>query len=220
MSSDTRGIDLPQAAPAGPDVVGRSATPDVRSRIEAMMSDRPAWRVTNDSSDRPGLLAHTAAVMAEHGLSIRSARATTLDHRAQQEFEVVLVDGAPEPNWGVVGLDVRAGLLGERERSFSPFRPVGEAEVRIERDGPDQWLVHVSAPDTVGLLAIAAGWFADHELNVIRAEIGGEFGWAVDTFVVTGRIPPGGSLRLAAMLSGRDGVSSPGQVTPVDVVRW
>ena len=136
--------------------------------------------------DRRGILATTAGVMADHGLSIRSAQAETRMGRALQELEVVLAEGAVEPNWGVIGVDLRAHLLDASERRpVRRFRPEGSAEVRIAAHSPGRWAVHISAPDAIGLLAAAAGWLADHGLNVERAEIGGEFGWAFDTFIVS-----------------------------------
>ncbi len=190
-------------------VVTIASVPDIRSRIEALAGPRPTWRVVNETADRRGLLATTAAIMAEHGLSIKVAKATTADGLARQELEVTLIDGAPEPNWGVVGVDLRAALLGERARPLPSFKAEGEAAVRVLNDGPQRWVVHISAPDTLGLLAVTAAWFVDHGLNVESAEIGGEFGWAVDTFVVTGDLPAGGERRLTALLSGRETAAGP-----------
>jgi len=165
--------------------------------------DPGIWRLGVVAHDRSGLLAGTAGALAGHGLSILSASVNTWPSPglALQRVVATRPEGTPPepPDWDAVGSDLRAAL-GRSVRLAPRFvpRPPVEVVTRAAR-GDGRTVVHVRAPDRMGLLWATARWMADRGANIEVARVGSDDGMAEDTFVVTG---PVDGAALAAHLSG------------------
>ena len=143
-------------------------------------------RLTVATTDRPGLLADSASVLAANRLSIREASAATWPSRrlALHAFIVAMNRGDTGFDWDRLGQDLIAMV---RSGVASPsFTPRGRVEVRGDDVGGGSTLVQVRARDQVGLLAAICGWFARNGLNVdtVHARTSGIV--ASDQFIVTG----------------------------------
>ncbi|MGQ3376391.1 MAG: ACT domain-containing protein, partial [Caulobacteraceae bacterium] len=84
-------------------------------------------------ADRPGLLADLARVLADHGLSIRSAHIAGFGERAVDSFYVTDGDGA-KPDAGEALETVRAALEGVLDRRAAPGGSVSAPVRASQRD--------------------------------------------------------------------------------------
>jgi predicted amino acid-binding ACT domain protein len=188
-------------------------------RAVAHPLDDGALRLTVVAHDRPGLLADTAAVLATEGLSVSAASAMSWpasasgpglalhaltvfpalsdpqSHSARRMNEA----GLTEERWDRLG--ARLQDLGRSEPPVVNFAPVGRAEVRSSPSGMGRCVVTVTAPDQVGLLWAVCRWFADHDVSIEAAHIGGADGQVEDHFIVVGQPDAGG---LQGRLTGAD----------------
>jgi pimeloyl-ACP methyl ester carboxylesterase/predicted amino acid-binding ACT domain protein len=167
-------------------------------RAVARPMDGNAFRLTVVAHDRTGLLADTAAAVADAGLSVHSASAATWTEQdlALHALTVVPVSGAA-PDWDAVGERLRSAIV---QPARAPgFTPRGRATVSLAGAGPGPSIVRVTAPDQVGLLEAISRWFAAHGVGIIAAEIATRGRTATDRFVVDGDFD---HAALAAHLSG------------------
>ena len=167
-------------------------------RAVARPMDGDAFRLTVVAHDRTGLLADSAAAVADAGLSVHSASAATWTEQdlALHALTVVPVSGVA-PDWDAVGERLRSAIV---ERARPPrFTPRGRATVSLAGAGPGPSIVRVTAPDQVGLLEAISRWFAEHGVGILAAEITTRGRAASDRFVVDGDFD---HEALAAHLSG------------------
>jgi len=143
------GVRRPQAARPSP----RRAAFDVRPVALVDLEESPDAAVVEVSgADRPGLLADIARVLADHGLSIRSAHIAGFGERAVDSFYVTDAEGRkPVPGPAIDGLraglervldrrdpgaappaaQVRASMRDVSELGRGPRRPRGEGAVSL-----------------------------------------------------------------------------------------
>jgi len=150
-----------------------------------------SYRVYVAAPDRPGLLAIFAGTFALAGLDILAASSTpTRGGVALDTFVVTSATLAPvsAETWsrfermltaslaGRLALSVR---LSERRRLYTPS-VTGRVEARIEEDARGA-LLHVRAPDHVGLLYDIARAISESGLDVRSLTATSRAGWAEDT---------------------------------------
>ena len=155
-------------------------------------------RVTVVAPDRPGLLWRVAAVLALHGVDVRSAMLASEHGTAVEVFDV---EPAHEdlPDWDAVGLDVDRALHGrlaldarmaERERTYAPryrLRSARPAEPRAlfhDHLSTSATVIEVRSADGVGVLYRITRALADCELDVRSAKVVTLGHEVVDTFYV------------------------------------
>jgi pimeloyl-ACP methyl ester carboxylesterase/glycine cleavage system regulatory protein len=173
---------------------------EVRAVARGLEGSRSV-RLTVVAGDRAGLLADTAAVLADHGLSVAEASAATWSRRGIALHALTLHDaaGVDAATWQSIGAELRRAAttgagVGPR------FVPVGRVRVTVDGTEPDRSLVRVRAPDQVGLLAEICRWFADHGLSIESVHAATDDAVARDVFLVTGECD---ASALAAHLDGR-----------------
>ncbi|MDF1541550.1 MAG: HD domain-containing protein [Anaerosomatales bacterium] len=150
-----------------------------------------SYRVNVAAPDRPGLLAIFAGTFALAGLDILAANSVpTRDGIALDSFVVTSATLAPvsAETWsrfermlsaslaGRLALSVR---LSERRRLYAP-RVIGDIQARIEEDARGA-LLHVRAPDHVGLLYDIARAISESGLDVRSLTATSRAGWTEDT---------------------------------------
>jgi UTP:GlnB (protein PII) uridylyltransferase len=170
-------------------------------------------RVSLLARDRPGLLATTTGALAADGLSIVQAAAMTWLDRGWALQRVLVSD--PTMAFAHPGdLDLLRARLRTAVTGPVPVPETavtaGPAEVSVSIAPGGRRLVHVAAPDRLGLLAAISAGLDQEGCNIVvaRAEPFGEV--VVDRFLVEGE--PDGD-RLAAYLSG----GSRNTVAPAEV---
>ncbi len=144
------------------------------------------YRLTVVASDREGLLADTAAVLADEGVSVVSASATTWPERGQALHALTVRSdgGLDAARWEGIGARLRDA--GRGDGVPDPYRPSGRVDVTVTGSGDGHSVVRVTAPDRVGLLAAVCRWFADREVSVEAASVATVDGIAKDVFLVDG----------------------------------
>ena len=151
------------------------------------------------AADRAGLLADTAAALADEGLTVLAASVATWAERDIALHSLTVRSRTGDARLG------RPGPRAVRGRRRAPRRTTadrpgnrGHAE-----SGADRTLVKVTAPDGLGLLETISRWFADRDISIEAAEIDTRRGTATDRFLVDGdldrvaRPPPQPSVDLA-----------------------
>ena len=161
---------------------------EVRAVVKGT-DQRGAWRITVVTSDRPGLLASTAAVLANAGLAVTGAAVTVLETSrvALQRVTVAGPDTATGDDWDRLGDRLRRGLVGGRapEVSWQPGDPVA---VESHPQGSGRTMIQVEAPDETGLLWAIANHLNVQGANIEAARLGSEDGTANDVFIVAGTV--------------------------------
>jgi pimeloyl-ACP methyl ester carboxylesterase/predicted amino acid-binding ACT domain protein len=153
------------------------------------MEDPRVFRLTVVAADRPGLLADTAAALADEGLSVLSASVATWSDRNIALHSLTCTSTtAAVPDWDALGVRLRS--IGTTPRSAPRYRPTGRASVAITGSRPGQSVVKVTAPDGIGLLEAISRWLAERDLNIEAAEITTRTGVASDRFLVDGEFDP------------------------------
>jgi pimeloyl-ACP methyl ester carboxylesterase/predicted amino acid-binding ACT domain protein len=144
------------------------------------------YRLTVVASDRAGLLADSAAVLASEGVSVVAASATTWPERHQALHSItVRGDGRLDAaRWESIGERLR--VVAKGGTAPTPFVPSGRVNVTLTGAGDNRSVVRVTAPDRVGLLAAVCRWFADHDVSVEAASVETVDGVAKDVFLVAG----------------------------------
>jgi pimeloyl-ACP methyl ester carboxylesterase/predicted amino acid-binding ACT domain protein len=174
--------------------------PLARAEVRAVarpMEDPATFRLTVVAADRPGLLADSAAALAEEGLTVLSASAATwTDHDIALHSLTFASTKARAPDWDALGARLRSSAT--REQTASLYVPTGRATVSVAGGGPGRSVVKVTAPDGIGLLEAISRWFAEHGVSIEAAEITTRDGTATDRFLVEGEFE---SSALASQLS-------------------
>ena len=154
----------------------------MRARAAAF-TDGEAWRLTVLAHDRAGLLADTAAVLASSGMSVVSAGAGTWSN-LNVALHTLTVRG-PLPSltdWKQFGSRLRT--IEFAERPSVSFTPSGDVTVDVSSEDAERWLLHVRAPDQIGLLWSICCGLAESGVGIQAAAIGGADGMADDLFVL------------------------------------
>jgi [protein-PII] uridylyltransferase len=157
------------------------------------------------TSDRRGLFAVIAGVMAAHGIEILGANAwTTEDGIALDEFRVTRRIGG-QPDWKRVEGDLESALAGtfdieakieRRARSYLVHRQVmaataaktPRAEVLVDNEtSANATIIEVRAPDAPALLFRLANVIASHLLDIRHAKVATLGHEVVDVFYVQDR---------------------------------
>ena len=153
------------------------------------MEDPTTFRLTVVAADRPGLLADTAAALADEGLTVLSASvATWADRDVALHSLTVRSTTAATPDWDALGAALRSAADGARP--VTAYAPTGRATVVVAESSADRTLVKVTAPDGLGLLETISRWFAEHDISIEAAEITTRRGVATDRFLIEGELEP------------------------------
>lgn len=173
---------------------------EVRIRIVAGITN---WELSVVAADRPGLLATTAGVLADHDLSIDDARIATWTSSglALQRLRVSApnTSSSVEPDFPFIGQDLRTALATPVQRPDHTGFPDGCAVRSVVNVGQRRWRVEVEARDEVGLLAKVANALHALGANVLAADVHSEGHRALDTFLV--ELDDEASLRLLRALA-------------------
>ena len=156
---------------------------EVRARVTRSKSG--TWRLTVCAHDRPGLLADTAGVLANEGLSIHSASVATWNTLDIALHAVTVADPVPGPD--------KLDRIGRRLRKAGAgdwvevdYKPLGRAVVRLEGDANGDPMFSVSAPDQPGMLWAVCRLLADQGVSIQAAWAIEEDEGANGVFVVRG----------------------------------
>lgn len=162
---------------------------EVRAVVKGT-DDADAWRITVVTADRPGLLAATAGVLADEGLTVTGAALTVL---APSRLAVQRVTARAagrdrgEDAWGRLGVRLRQTLGGGESPRLS-WTPEGPVSVSVHPQGSGRTMVQVEAPDRIGLLWAVADHLASRGSSIESARLGGDGGTAHDVFIVMGEV--------------------------------
>jgi hypothetical protein len=161
---------------------------EVRAVVKGT-DQRGAWRITVVTCDRPGLLASTAAVLANEGLAVTGAAITVLDtsRLALQRVTVAGPATAIDDDWERLGDRLRRGLVGKRTAGVS-WLPVDPVSVKSHPQGSGRTMIQIEAPDETGLLWAIADELNAQGANIEAARLGSEDGTANDVFIVFGTV--------------------------------
>ena len=165
------------------------AAAEVRA-VARPMETPSTFRVTVVAADRPGLLADTAAALADEDLTVVSASvATWTDPDIALHSLTVVSTTAGDPRWDALGERLRRLATGSRPPSR--FAPTGRVTVTAvpQRTGPVR-RSRSRGPDGLGLLEAISRWFAEHDVSIEAAEITTHDGTATDRFLVNGAFEP------------------------------
>lgn len=145
-----------------------------------------SFRLTVVARDRPGLLADSASVLADEGLSVLGASATTWPdrHQALHSFTVRADHRLDAARWRAIGERLRVVASGGS--APTPFVATGRASVTVTGAGAGGSVVRVTARDRIGLLAAVCHWFAAAGISVQAANVETIDGVAKDVFIVDG----------------------------------
>ncbi len=153
------------------------------------------------TSDRPGVFATVAGVLALHGLAVVEAAAYSDDagmalarFRVEPSFGPVIpwdriLDDLDKAFAGRLALQAR---LDDKARAYAPRRPVAATPARTAVTFDDDvsaaaTVIDVAAPDSVGLLHRVTRALADLDLDIRSARVTTLGPQAVDSFYVRGR---------------------------------
>jgi [protein-PII] uridylyltransferase len=155
------------------------------------------------ATDRPGLFAKVAGVLALHGLDVRTASAgQSTDGRAVETFEVVPPTAGSMPDWSRIAEDLDAVLDGrlslpdrliKRSRDYARryrLTAAGPSSPRVLVDNEASaraTVVEVRAPDGVAVLHRITTALANCGLDVRFARVSTMGHEVVDAFYVTDR---------------------------------
>lgn len=175
----------------------------VRLRILPPVGTSDEWDLAVVAADQIGLLATTAEVAARHRLSITSARIATWvgSGMALQRLSLVPTElpSSGEPDWAFIGQHLHAALRAPRAQGHRTTVPKGVQIVGAEPRSDGRWIVEVTGPDEIGLLADVASLLTGIGADVVTARLGASQGVAHDTFLVRLRTADGDA-RLRALL--------------------
>jgi pimeloyl-ACP methyl ester carboxylesterase/glycine cleavage system regulatory protein len=164
------------------------ANGEVRA-VARPMEDPATFRLTVVAADRAGLLADSAAALAEQGLTVLSASVATWTHWDIALHSLTFTSTtSASPDWDALGERLRS--IAERPPAASRYAPTGRATVTSSGSGPGRSVVRVTAPDGLGLLEAISRWFAGHGVSIEAAEIATRAGIATDRFLVRGEFEP------------------------------
>jgi glycine cleavage system regulatory protein len=154
-------------------------------------TDAPArWRITVVTADRPGLLAATAGVLANQGLSVTSAAVRVLptSRLCMERLTVEATRPTADAVWDDLGGRLRQ-TLGDRHPVTVRWKPTRRVTVTCHPQGVGRCMVQVTALDTPGLLWAVAQAICDHGGgNIEAARLSSADGVADDVFLVEGDV--------------------------------
>ncbi|RNI24455.1 [protein-PII] uridylyltransferase [Flexivirga caeni] len=165
-------------------------------------------------TDRPGLFAASAALLASFGMTVRSARIRTTDGVAHNTWhvEAPLAD-LPSVDQLVRGLRQPGQTRPRRQPRAIPGagQPPSRATV-VPDASADALVLEVRTADRAGLLGDLGETFAAHGLAVRSAHVATYAGQSLDTFYVTtgtGELvpPPEVARIIAALIDACDGAA-------------
>ena len=172
------------------------AAGEVRA-VARPLEDLAVYRVTVVAADRPGLLADTAAALADERLTVLSASvATWADSDIALHSLTVRSAFVTDPDWAALGQ--RLQTVATEPAPPPRYLRRGRASVTTVSSGSGRTLVTVTAPDGLGLLEAVSRWFAERGVSIEAAEIATRHRMATDRFRVVGEFDPA---ELAAHLS-------------------
>lgn len=163
-----------------------------REEIRAVgrqMADSSLVRITIVASDRKGLLADSAGVLAAGGLSIVHASAATW-HKRGLALHSFVVEAGPlrsDAAWRDLGTQLRVMAV---TRPLSPIRTSPPERVTVHSGDRDQMLVTVTVKDERGALSNLCRKFSDNGINIESLHAKSIAGRAIDTFLVSGVSEP------------------------------
>jgi glycine cleavage system regulatory protein/surfactin synthase thioesterase subunit len=163
-----------------------------RAEVRAVarsIEDSSAVRLTVVATDRRGLLADSAAVLAMHEMSIFDASAATWPARrlALHSFVVECGDHLDDEAWASLGEDLRA-MVADGSTVVPSLRPSPPVHITVQGAEGDRSLVRVVARDQLGLLSALCRWFALEGANIESLHARTADGMADDTFLVVGHV--------------------------------
>lgn len=143
---------------------------EVRARAVAAGDE---WRLTVVAHDRVGLLADTAAILAQAGYSVRGASVATW-RNLDIALHSITVEGDPPDDTGLdaIGKKLRAANAGDRPNH--EFVPTGRAFVSRTGDANGGPMIAVVAPNQPGLLAAICQWLSKAGASIEAAWIAGD----------------------------------------------
>lgn len=149
----------------------------------------PAIRLTVVATDRRGLLADSAAVLASNRLSILDASAATWPARrlALHSFVVESNETFDDAAWTRLGEGLRA-MVAVGSTSAPALRQVRSMHVDVRGADGNRSVVRVTAPDQLGLLSALCHGFAMQGANIESLHAQTTNGVADDTFLVVGPV--------------------------------
>jgi UTP:GlnB (protein PII) uridylyltransferase len=164
------------------------------ARNEVRATARPiegtrSMRLSIVATDRRGLLADSASVLAANDLSITHASAATWQRQHLALHSFVVEDGIDldEAAWQSLGDNLREMVVLEAPPPISA-QTLGPVRVEVHGGGSGRSLVEVTARDQVGLLSMLCRWIADLGADIESMHARTVRGVAHDTFLVAGDI--------------------------------
>jgi predicted amino acid-binding ACT domain protein len=152
------------------------------------MEDPTTFRLTVVAADRPGLLADSTSVLAEHGLAVQAASVATWPTPDLALHALTFTSADGPPDWNVLGERLRS--IGDGPRPVPHYVRTGRASVTVAAGEPGRSIVKVTAPDGIGLLEAISRWFAERGVSIDAAEVTTSDGTATDRFLVDGGFDP------------------------------
>ncbi len=143
-------------------------------------------RLSIVTTDRRGLLADSAAVLASNGLSIRRASAATWPrrHLALHSFVMETGAGGHGVDWERLGDDLKKTVAaGSPPVSTGHLGPV---RVEVRGTGAGRSLIEVDARDQIGLFSAVCRCISDLGADIESVDARSVDGRAHDTFIVVG----------------------------------
>ena len=152
--------------------------------VGRQMADSNLVRITIVTSDRKGLLADSAGVLASGGLSIMHASAATWP-KQRLALHSFVVEGGPrtENDWSDLGRQLRVMAA---TRPLSHLRTAAPERVTVHGGDMDRMLVTVTVKDEPGALSNLCRRLSDHGINIESLHAKTVGGRAIDTFLVSG----------------------------------
>jgi pimeloyl-ACP methyl ester carboxylesterase/glycine cleavage system regulatory protein len=149
------------------------------------LEDLAVYRLTVVAADRPGLLADTAAALADADLTVESASVSTwTDSDIALHALTVRSTYLTDPDWSALGDRLRT--IATDPPTVARYLRTGRATVSAVAAGSGRTLVTVTAPDGLGLLEAVGRWFAEQGISIEAAEIATYGGQATDRFRIAG----------------------------------
>lgn len=149
--------------------------------------DRRSWRLTVAAHDRPGLLADTAGLIAQRGITVSGAAAATWQQPALAIHALTMPAPLPSPPLlHALGASLRLLASGLEAPPVPAFKAVGRASVSCVGAIGEEKLLRVTATDQVGLLWAMARWLADSGCSIQAAWLATTAGEANDVLAVRG----------------------------------
>jgi pimeloyl-ACP methyl ester carboxylesterase/glycine cleavage system regulatory protein len=149
-----------------------------------------AVRLTIVATDRSGLLADSAAVLAASELTITSASAATWPGPRLALHSFVVEGGADldDSDWHAMGERLRA-MATRGSTPVPPLPALRRMRISVQGgSGGDRYMVTITVADQLGLLSVLCRSFAALGVNIESLHARTVDGTATDTFLVAGEV--------------------------------